>query len=246
MSDPGGYPPGPGQSPYGQPSSGQPPQQPPQGQPQYGQPQYGQPQGQPQYGQPQYGQQQGQPQYGQPQYGQPQGQPEYGQPQYGQQQGQPQYGQPQYGQPAAPGAPYGQQPQRSKRVPILIAALVVVVLAVGGTLFIVLGGGSSTSSPEKVASAFLDAAKAKDTAKARDLVCNKLKPQFKDDETSGVGGDSGSFKITGTRKDGDSTVVTAHVTDAASSTDIDLVVTKEDGKYLVCAVRLPGLNTGTP
>jgi hypothetical protein len=236
VSNSGGWgsnPPGPDQSPYGQPGYGQ---------PQYGQPQYGQaPQGEPPHAQPGYGE---------PAYGPPQGQPQYGQqygPPQGQQYGQPGYGQPGYGQPPGPPAPFGGPPQRSNRVPILIVVLVVAALGIGGTLFFVLRGGSPTSSPEKVASAFLDAAKAKDAGKARDLVCGKLKPQFKDGgDAGGVDTGTGSFKVTGSRKDGDSTVVTVHVTDKTQSADLELVVTQENGKYLVCDIKIPGLNTGTP
>jgi hypothetical protein len=125
----------------------------------------------------------------------------------------------------------------------------VVVLGIGGTLFFVLRGGSSTSSPEKVVSAFLDAAKSQDAGKARDLVCAKLKPQLNDTEGNGVGSDTGSFKVTGSRKEGDTTVVTVHVTQASNGSnaaDIELVVTQENGKYLVCDIKIPGLNTGTP
>jgi hypothetical protein len=265
-----GNPPGPdqpGQPQYGQPGYGQQPQY---GEPQYGQqpgqqPQYGQPpQGEPQYGQPGYGQQPqyGEPQYGQPQYGQPQygqqpgqqygSQPQYGQPDYSQQQygqaqqpygQQPQYGQPgyvppSYGQPPGATAQFGQRPQRSNKVPIIIVALVVVALGLGGGLFFMLRGGSPTSSPEKVASAFLDALKAQDAGKAKELVCAKLKPQIKVND--GVGGTSGSIKITGTRQDGASTLVTAHVTDGAQSADIQVVVVQESGKYLVCDLKFPG------
>jgi hypothetical protein len=263
VSNPGGWgqnPPDPGhdQPPYGQPGYGsgapgygQSGANPPPGQP-YGQPGYGQ---QPQPGQqpPQYGQQPGygqqqpgygqQPDYGQqaqPQYGQQPGYGQQGQPQYGQQgYGQPQYGQPGYGQPGQP--PYGAQPAKRNRMPILIAGLVVALLGLGGAAFFLFKGGSDNSSPEKVVTAFLNAAKAQDAGKAKGLVCGKLQPKITNDgDTVGPTSSKDSFKVTGSKRSGNDTVVTVHVTSSGGSGDIDFVVTKESGKYVVCDMKVAG------